>query len=258
MGTNRLGDLPRTKPWRRIVAAFVAGAGAAQVAGEALDLLAGGLGRLADDPVVVEAVRLLMLLPAAAKGPDFAGALRGVGVDAPDGPDFCDVLAAVSGRLDAVTPAGRGRSDAGEVAQAALSEALAETVGRSLGGLFDATPGDARRAFARQSSDAHFGTLAGCFFGKFTEKWLQSFLSRELPLHVGPGQRLPSLGDYGQFSGDLRVHCRETAKVVEGFAAEWRSREAFRQQGEIDRGRVKEFVYGAFAKLTRAMTPGAR
>ena len=40
MGTNRLGHLPRTKTWRRIVEALVAGAGAAQVARESLEAAA--------------------------------------------------------------------------------------------------------------------------------------------------------------------------------------------------------------------------
>ena len=258
MGTNRLGPLPRSKPWRRLVGAFAAGAGAAQVAQEALEAASRRLALAAGDPVLVEAVRLLLLLPIAAGGDDFAGALRGVGVDAPDGPDFCDVLAAVSGRLDGVTPGARGRTDVGEMAQAALIEALSESVGGSLASLFDTGPEEVRRAFARQRAPDRFGGLAGAFFGKFAAKCLDYFLSRELPAHVGPGRRLPALADYAEFTQDLKAHCREAAKVVEAFAGVWHSREAFRNAGEIDAGRAKAFAVGALAKVTAELKRGAR
>ena len=199
----------------------------------------------------------MMLLPIAAKSNDFAGALRGVGVDVPDGPEFCDVLAAVSDRLDGVTPAGRGRTDVGEMAHAALTETLAGSVGGSLGGLFDAGPEDVRRAFARQGTAANFGALAAGFFARLTQKVLHYFLSRELPEHVGPGERFAGVADLEAFNRDLDVHCRETAAVVEKFSADWFSRERHQQAGEIDPRRAADFAHGAFAKLTQAMKPGA-
>ena len=258
MGTNRLGPLPRTKRWSHLVGAFVAGAGPAQVAQEALEAASSRLAGAADDVGLVETLRLLMVLPIAANSDDFAGALRGVGVDVADGPGFCDVLAAVSERLDASTPGARGRSDVGEMAQTALAEPFAEVVGRSLKSLVDPDPEDVRQAFARQRTAANLGTMAAGFFGKFAAKCLDYFLSRELPRHVGPGRRLPSLADYAAFTRDLAVHCRETAKIVETFAGEWHSREAFRNAGEIDAGRAKAFVYGALAKVTAELKRGAR
>ncbi len=257
MGTNRLGTLPRTRTWRRVVEAFEAGAGAAQVARESLEAAARRLARAADDAVLADAVRLMMLLPIAANSDDFAGALRGVGVDVPDGPDFCDVLAAVSERLDGVTPAGRGRTDVGEMAQAALTETLAVSVGGTLKGLFDAGPEEVRRAFASQGTVANFGALAAGFFARFTQKVLHYFLSRELPEHVGPGGRFAGVADLEAFNRDLDVQCRETAAVVERFSGEWFSRERHQRGGEIDPGRAAEFAHGAFAKLTQAMKPGA-
>jgi len=57
-GTNRLGYLPRTKTWRRIVDALVAGARAAHVARKALEAAAARrLARAADDAVLAERQR---------------------------------------------------------------------------------------------------------------------------------------------------------------------------------------------------------
>lgn len=256
MGTNRLGPLPRTRQWRQIVGAFVAGA--AQVAQESLRAVSRLFTAAAGDGVLIEAVRVLMLLPVAAGGDDFAGALRGVGVDAPDFPEFCDVLAAVSERLDAVTPAGRGRSDVGEMAQGVLAETLSEVVGGSLANLFDDDPEAVRSAFARHRTVVNFGRLAATFFGKLAAKCLEYYLSRELPHHVGAGQRLPALADYGGFGRELNAHCREAARVVDRFAGEWHAREKYQQGGDFDPSRVKAFVHGAFAKLAGELDRGAR
>jgi hypothetical protein len=256
MGTNRLGEMPRSKPWKRIVAAFAAGAGAAQVARESLDLLSARLLKVAGDPALVEAARLLMLVPAAARADDFAGTLRGIQVDAPDEPDFFEVIAAVSARLDATTPAGRGRTDAGEMAQTALAETLSERVGGTLRSLFDNGPDEARDAFARQATPTHFGQAAAAFFGKFTARCLQYFLSRELPAHVG--ERLPGMAEYERFEADLNQHCREVARVVETFSAKWYSKEVFQKAGEVDRGRARDYAHGAMNKLVDALKLGAK
>ena len=89
-------------------------------------------------------------------------------------------------------------------------------------------------------------------------KCLEYYLSRELPLHVGAGQRFPALADYGGFGREMNIHCREAAKVVERFAGEWHARENYQQGGEIDPSRVKAFVHGAFAKLTGELKRGGR
>jgi hypothetical protein len=91
MGHTTLGVLPKTRYWKD-VAALLAGPGpshaifAASAQAAEKDLL-----RATDDPVFIEAVRLLLAIPAAARAQDFGDALRAQGMMAPDQPDVLDI-----------------------------------------------------------------------------------------------------------------------------------------------------------------------
>lgn len=256
MGTNRLGTLPRTKKWKHIVATFAAGAGAEQVARESLEEMSEQFATAQNDAGVIETVRILMVLPLAARSGDFAGSLRGIGLAIDDDPDFFDVTAAISAKLDSPRPGVR-RTDLAELAQATIHETLTEVVGGKLRNLFDGGPDDVLAEFARQRTKANFGALAATFFGKLLSNCLDSYLSRELPSHVGNGQRLPKLADHAAFRDGLDLHCREAAKIVEQYAGDWYSKEIHEQEREIDPSRVGVFLHGAFAKLDKELKAGA-
>src|SRR4051812_19264349 len=104
MGHTRLGDLPRTRAWREVVALLVGGAGAAQLARATINAAERGLNLAAEDRGLVETVHLLMQLPVAARSDDFAGALRRMGLDVPDDPGVMDVAAAFSAAVDRRLP----------------------------------------------------------------------------------------------------------------------------------------------------------
>ena len=199
MGHSRLGELPRTKKWAVVVKTVSGSTGAAGVAAAVVDAAEKGLATAHKDVAVVESIRLLMLLPLRARADDFASELRGRGLTIDDGPALMDVLAAASGRVDDVTPGNRGRTDLGEMVQAALNESLAAVVGGRLSGLFGSTPDEVQAAFARHATVKQFGVLAHDFFSRFTAKFLDCYLSRTLPLHVGVGQRFDTLADVERF-----------------------------------------------------------
>jgi hypothetical protein len=58
------------------------------------------------------------------------------------------------------------------------------------------------------------------FFARFTERYLNYYLSRQLSVHVGRNARFETLDDHSAFNSALRVHCHEVAKIVETFAGE--------------------------------------
>ncbi len=144
MGHSRLGQLPRTKKWVALVQTVVTAAGVPRVAVAVLDAAERELSGAHKDAGLVEAVRLLLLLPVAARADDFAADLRGRGVDVDDAPGLMDVLGAVARRLDAATPGNRGRTDLGEMAQAALGESVIAVVGGRLNTLFGPAPATPR------------------------------------------------------------------------------------------------------------------
>jgi hypothetical protein len=250
MGHVRLGTLPRSKRWQQVVELVGLGAGAAQVAAAVLHAADRHLAAAHKDPGVVEAVRLLMLLPVAARADDFAGGLRGVGVAVPDDPGLMDVVAAASAAVDAATPNNRGRTDLGEMARGALGETLVGIAGEHLHTLLGSDPADLPRAFARYATPKQFGLLAHAFFARFLTKFLDYHLSKTLPLHVGEGRRFDTLAAKERLDRELAHHCRERALVLREFAGGWWSKEKWEGGGEFPRDRVRAFVYGAVRKLT--------
>ncbi|WP_417208434.1 hypothetical protein [Antarctobacter sp.] len=96
MGHTTLGVLPRTRYWKD-VAELLAGPAASHVIFAASaraaekDLL-----RATNDPVFVEAVRLLLAIPAAARARDFGDALRAQDMAVPHEPELLDIVTAAS------------------------------------------------------------------------------------------------------------------------------------------------------------------
>jgi hypothetical protein len=88
-----------------------------------------------------------------------------VGFAVGDASTLFELTAAFSEAIDARLPKNRGRTDLGEMAQAAAVEALAGTLGEGTASLFDGACGDACGALARLKADGPFGAFARRFYG---------------------------------------------------------------------------------------------
>lgn len=252
MGHNRLGTLPRSRKWKEVVRLIQGGAAAARVAGATLDAAERWFARAAKDPGVVEAVWLLMRLPLAARGDDFAAALRVCGLDVGDAPDLPEIIAAVTEAIDERGAAGSRRTDLGEIAQLAAVETLSEVVGGRLRGLFDTTPADVEREFYRLATAHQFGLFARDFFSRFTLRVLTFFVSRAAPAEVGAGRPFPTLAAHAAFDAALETHCREAARILDGYAGGWLTKRHY-EDGQIDRGGAARFTAYAMTKLMKEL-----
>ena len=76
MGHIHLGVLPRTKKWREVVDLLAAGFPDEQVVAASAIASERDFANAVHDPVFVEAVRLLALIPQAARSDDFDDGLR--------------------------------------------------------------------------------------------------------------------------------------------------------------------------------------
>ena len=137
MGHNRLGPLPDTAPWRRVVGAIADGDSAAGVAAATTDAATDGLDKAKADPGLARAVYLLARTALAAREPDFPAALAADGVHVPHDPGLFDLTAAVLTAVHDWYAATRTRrSDLGEMAALAATEALARCAGDRAGEMF--------------------------------------------------------------------------------------------------------------------------
>jgi hypothetical protein len=257
VGHIRLGELPRTRKWQHVIALIECGAGAIQLAQATLAAAEEGLRQAGTDPGVVETFWLLTRLPLAAQSADFAGGLRHCGLNVADAPGLMEIVGALTDALDATMPNNKGRSDLGEMAQAAAAEALTRVVGTKTKSLYGSSPEEVRKAFGDLATVRNFSVFGRAFFARFTYKCIDYFLSRAWAQHVGEGRRFPTLARVAHFSEALEIHCHEAARIVEDYAGEWFSKTNW-EQGGIPRSRTVRFTAHAMRKLIDELKRGAQ
>lgn len=233
------------------------GAGACQVANAVIRAAERGLNLASEHKALVEAFWLLTQLPTAARQQDFAAALRACGLQVADSPGLMDVAAAVSEAVDARIPNNSGRTDLGEMAQAAASEAIVEVVTDRTQSLFGSTPDDVKSGLAGLATVKQFGAFARQFYARLTDKVLQYYVSRTTPNSVGSDLRFPTLAAKAEFDKALALHCREASKIVESFAGEWFSKTNWEKKG-ISREDASGFAHVAMRKMVDELKAGAK
>lgn len=141
-----------------------------------------------------------------------------------------------------------------ELASLALRRALTETVGQHGRSLFGCSLDDVQHAFRSHSSPTRFGDLAWRFFGEYFARTLRYFVEREVSNNVGAGHALASVAASHAFVRELDVYARQSARIMEEFAAGWYSKHNWETQGHISRDEAQGFVAIALRKLRMELT----
>jgi len=192
LGHIHLGQMPATRKWKTVADMIERGSAINDIAAASAKAAERELARAADDPVFVEAVRLLALIPQAAKQEGFGKALLAIGIDAPADPSLMDLMVATTAALDRFAMREGHRSDFGELSARALSDSLAAAIGPRLPGLFAPNAAQVQMEAARLARSDAFSSLARHFFGRLVSETLQSWLSRKLSANVGQDRASPS------------------------------------------------------------------
>jgi hypothetical protein len=248
MGHIHLGRLPTSQKWQQIVALLEQNASVDAIAAQAASASEEDLAAGAIDPGFIRVCWLLAQIPLAARGPDFADALRRFGLEVGKSPELFEVTGAFTQAIDHYVDGMRRRSDFGEMAQLAAAESLSAVAGRYLPSLFKSSPDDVQRAIGRLASGESFGELAHDFFARLTRRHLDYFLSRELANHVGRGRRFDTVADRADFDAAMEVHCREAARIVREFAGGWFGKAAY-HRGAITETDASRYAAYALKKI---------
>jgi hypothetical protein len=248
MGHVRLGALPKSRKWNQVVEELRLGADIDAVTASAADAAEANLQAASNDPAFLQAFWFLTQVPLAARGPDFVGDLRRLGLRVPDQPSLVDLVAAISGAVDRYAREKGGRTDLGEMAQMAAVESLMALVGLNLPSLFGPSPEEVQRAIGRFAGGDRFSTLAREFFARLTQRSLDYYLSRELNKHIGPGERFRDDAARSEFNDALGVHCREASRIVEAFAGGWYGKNVYQGDG-LTPDAIRRFAPVAFKKI---------
>lgn len=231
MGHNTLGVLPRSRHWRDVVGLLDAGAADGDVVAASARAAENDMLRAADDPVFVEAVRLLLNIPLAARSDDFGQALRDIGLAVDNRPELLDLVGAAAERLDAVRRETRARSDFGEIAARALTRTLSVSIGDALPALFGATPDDVQAVARKMSWSKGISGFTREFFGRLVSGTLSYWLDRTLALQIGEGRRFPTTAARNAFDNELDHYSSEATRIIKEFSSGWYGKTLHREGG---------------------------
>lgn len=231
MGHTTLGVLPRTRYWKEVAELLAGPAPAHAVFTASAQAAEKDLLRATDDPVFVEAVRLLLAIPAAARAQDFGDALRTQGILVSGQPELLDIVTSVTQRLDQIRATHGGHSDLGELAARALSETLTLSVGDALPGLFDATPDDVQAAARKLSWNKSVSEYTRSFFGSLVAGSLTYWLDRTLDHQIGDGRRFSDVAARRAFQSELDQFAWESSRIIREFSGGWYGKTLYRDGG---------------------------
>ena len=249
MGHFRLGDLPRTRDWRKVVSLLEDRKDAPQVAAATMRAAKLGLEEAARDPALVHSFWLLTQLPLCARSDDFVAALNKAGVAVTSTPTLLELVGGFTDAVDDHIRKIGGRTDLGEIAQMGAAESVSVLLRDRTANFFGSTPDMVRRELAAFATKKEFSTLARDFFSRLTERYLAHFLSQRT------STEFKSVAANREFREALTRHCHEASKIVEEFAGSWYSKTNY--EGGITPRKAANFIHVALNKLRSELERGA-
>ena len=247
MGHIHLGRLPKTQPWIAVVDLLHSSAPPGEIAIATAKAAENSLASAVSDPALRHAFWLLTQLPLAARSTDYVDRLSELGMVAERLPPLLTLAAAFQQSIDAHARNMRRKTDLGEMAQLAATEALTSILAADLPGLFGTTGDDVRYELGKLAAPDRFARLSRNFFARLVHRNLEYFLTRAISDHIGPGRSLRSIDDNVAFRAALAQHCFEAAGIIEVFSRDWYSKANW--EGGITRAKAAGFTYVAFKKL---------
>lgn len=250
MGHERVGRLPKTKKWQRIVGQIAnsaqAGFDVSDIAKQTVFNVRQRFRNLQQDDATRTAFTFLVELAVHANNPE---ALHGFIYSYPHGQGKISPLRVARALQEQTSHCG-GKPEYVAIAEGAAADAIAlwyETnrpVQDSLFKSFESAP----NVWHKASSGSGFCELSRLFFSKVVERYLGYFLYREA------AQALSSVEASGRFResiesyvADISRHAFETSKITQSYAAGWFNKYA------VDRiptdPEIDSFISYAFGKL---------
>ncbi|UPH70255.1 hypothetical protein LGT41_0010635 [Abyssibius alkaniclasticus] len=252
MGHIHLGVLPQSRKWREVVDLLDAGAIAEDVIAASARAAEREMLDAARSPVVVEAVRLLLMVPHAARQDDFGLALRNLNLAVGSAPSLLEILSASSEVLDATGRDTRDNSDLGELAGRALVATFSDQIGDALPGLFAATPADVQAVAQRLSWRNGIAVLSRAFFARLMADTLSSWLDRTLSAQVGEGRRFADAQSRNKFDQALAQYAQEASAIIQEFSPGWYGKRLY-EDGRISTTQAAAFTAVSFKKIVEEL-----
>ncbi len=258
MGHTRLGSLPKTRAWSEVIFCMnpirpldlAPGPTLAElvhtIAAKSLLAADAGLKTAAKDYGLRFAFLLLARVVLSAREASWQEALSHLSLELPEQASLFDLAAMLQQTFDEHLLSKARSTDISEMAQGAMVGALVTVAGPRSETLFGPSREQLKQGLRALSTKKGFALLGHEFFSSFLYRFLNFHLSRITPLFVGSAQ-LGHLGDLTSFERALRLHCRQTCRVVHAFCGAWYMKAQYEQR--LNMQGICRFMAVAIEKL---------
>lgn len=255
MGHIRLGRLPRTRRWKQVIALLDQGASVSELAQATFRAAQTGLSRVPQDLGFTQTLTVVFNFIDALQSKSPVSDLRKKGFEIRDGASLFDYVGSFKARAEDEANAVRARSDIAEIARDSFAQVLMKSAGSSLQTLFGVETGDARRAIQESVKGKPLGSTMHEFFATFTQRYLNYYLGRELPCHVGAGKAFSNIDGHSEFNRAFDLHVRQTVRIADDFTPGWFGKARWEQR--LSHQDVSGFAHVAFRKIRSEFQRGA-
>jgi hypothetical protein len=242
--------LPKTRPWESLFAHLQGGEiNAAQIAQATSEAAQQQFANLEGDRRINYCFWFLVRLVTAARGDDFIGELEALGLrnlSFTSGLGFVQQIA----RLVEKEQRSRGQPTVfSRMADLSLRQVLSQHLIDQSQTLFGTGQEEIQAACRAISTRQSFGEVARSFFANFMARSIRYLTDKEMSNYVGPNGAMASPTEVLQFEESLNLHCHETAKIVEEFAAGWFSKNNWETNNRISENATSGFTAYALQKI---------
>lgn len=250
MGHERIGYLPKSKKWRRIVddiGSFTSTqSNVVRIASETTKNVRSQFKRIEEDKGVLSAFKFIILLAYSSSLKNSTSFLKKEGIILPSNFNLFDLTTSIQDFVSQNQESKEYSSFASQSIVDTVSEwAREHQVQQSL--IFNSTD-NPFETWRKAANGAGFCELSRKFFSKFTERYLKYFLEREASARIG------NMFDRHEFNKklaehvqDISQHAFETSKITQSFSAGWFNKVI--KEGVPDDEKIQGFLSFAFQKI---------
>lgn len=248
MGHERVGHLPKSKAWVRIVGDIGQFASnpdvVADVAYSTTKQVRQKFLELSEDHGVVGAFKFLMLLSHSTKLTDPYAFLNEHGVKLGANGDLLDLSVAAKKYIEA----NQESREYSSIATQCTLDTITDWFSRNTSGETSLFPEHPLEKWKKASSGSGFSEISRLFFSSFTKRYLRYFLEREAAWKLKTvDNRIDFNERIDKHIETIAVHAFETSKITQSFSAGWYNKHV-QDKVPTDRS-IKGYVSFGFKKI---------
>lgn len=255
MGHIRLDRLPRTRRWKQVIELLEQGKSVEELVQATYHAAQNGLFRVPNDAGFTQTLTIIFGFIDALQSKNPLSSLRQNGFAVSEDASLFDYVGSFKARAEDAAAAVHARSDIAEIARDSFSQILLNSAGSQLQSLFGVDSSDARQALQSNLKGKALGSTMHEFFATFTHRYLNYYLGRELPYHVGPGRAFSNVDEHSEFNKAFDLHIRQTVRIADEFTPGWFGKARYEER--LSHQDVSRFAHVAFKKIRSEFQRGA-